>query len=532
MDMQSSTFRISEKHNAILTPFDPRIKQVIPHAQVLAKNGNQYHLVPHSHTETKLLNNFGYPVPAPILTQYDWRGTKPFESQKATAKLMTMARRAYILSEMGTGKTRAALYAIDFLIQVGEINKVLIIAPLSTLSTVWEREIFECFPHLNAIVLHGTREQRKKALAIDADIYIINHDGVTVLSDTLLRMLKIDAIIVDELAVLRNRRTSRWKATNKLTTHCKYVWGMTGAPIPKDPTDAYGQVKLLTPANMTQSFTDFKDSVMYRITQFKWKPRTAANDIVYEAMSPHIRYLRKDCVDLPPTTYTTHNVALTAGQKVAYNDMFKKLQVQIATELLTHKVVAANTGVQLNKLLQISAGFVYGKKQGRDTIVAEYDIRPRLKLLNEIIDEASGKVIVFAQYKHSVEQVARHLGRNHYVEYIHGDVPKTKRDTIFNTFQHSKYPRVLVAHPGTMSHGLTLTAANTTVWYAPPFSLEYYEQANARTTRPGQNLHTHIIHIESTPAERGVYKTLQQRGNVMEALLDLFTKGGSSDSLL
>ncbi len=514
--MDTSNFRISTKHRCIITRYDQRIAQLIPHSREIEKNGTRFLTTAHRDTETKLLNNLGYAVPSPILHQYDWANTTPFESQRDTARLMCENRRGYILNDMGTGKTRASLYACDFLMATREIQSVLVVAPLSTLTTVWEREVFACFPHRRAVALHGTKDKRLKLLAEPADFYIINHDGVGVLEDALHDRPDINAIIIDELAVLRNSKTKRWKVMNRLVKKKKYAWGMTGGPMPKAPTDAYGQIKLLTPEQVKNTyFTGFRSKTMLQITQFKWIPKKEANDIVHALMQPAVRYSREDCVDLPPTTFSTHEVELSAEQKKAYKDMQQKF-------ILEHngvEVTAANAGVQASKLIQIGCGFSYGANEA----VVELDCKKRFDTLTGILDGTENKVIVFAPFKHTVRFLKAHLSLAGYsVERIDGDVPKSERDVIFNAFQHSSEPRVIVAHPQTMAHGLTLTAADTIVWYAPFWDLELYDQANARITRPGQVNHTHVIHIQASPVEKRVYNTLTKRGNMQQSLLSLF----------
>lgn len=515
----SCHFRISAKHQCVVMRYDIRVAQLIPHAKEVVKNGTKFLTTPHRDTETKLLNNLGYAVDAPILYHYDWGGTTPFMSQRDTARLLTENRRAYVLNDMGTGKTRASLFACDFLMDNEEIQSVLVVAPLSTLTTVWEREIFAYFPHRRAVALHGTKDKRLKLLAEPADFYIINHDGVGVLEEVLHARPDIDTIIIDEIAILRNSKTKRWKIMNRLCKSKKYVWGMTGGPMPKAPTDAYGQIKLLTPERVAGIyFTGFRSKTMLQITQFKWIPKKEANDIVHELMQPAVRYSREDCIDLPPTTYSTQEIALSNEQKKAY----KQMQREFMLEHNGLEITAANAGVQASKLIQISSGFSYGS----NGVVVELDCKTRLDTLTEILDGTQNKVIVFAPFKHTVRSLKAYLSlAGYFVERIDGDVTKTERDVIFNSFQHSSEPRVIVAHPQTMSHGLTLTAADTIVWYAPCWDLELYDQACARITRPGQVNHTHIIHIQASPVEKRVYNVLNKRGNMQQALLSLFKDG-------
>jgi SNF2 family DNA or RNA helicase len=259
---------------------------------------------------------------------------------------------------------------------------------------------------------------------------------------------------------------------------------------------------------------------MRQIGTFKWVERPEAIDIVHEVMQPAVRFTREQCFDLPPTTYTTLQVALDPAAQKAYKDMLEELH----TEVRNHEITAANEGVKLSKLLQISAGFGYSEG-GTGHYIGGVD---RFKTIFELIEGSQGKVIVFASFRYMVEMLAGVLGKRYQVGMIHGDVPKAQRDLIFANFQKES-TRVLVAHPQCCAHGLTLTAANTTIWATPTTSNEIYEQANARITRAGQTQNTHIIHLASTKAESQVYQRLKTKQRMQGALLDLFAAQTNDD---
>lgn len=512
--------RIFENKRAIVMPARADVLNLMPVAKPFSVRGEQMMSVPHTVEAARLLYNLGVQVPSPIEHYYDWAGGTPFDSQIKTASMLSVHRRAYVLSEMGVGKTRAALFAADYLMREGKVTRALIAAPLSTLVGVWENEIFENFPHLQATVLYGDKKKRLKLLGVKSDIYIINHDGVKVLNAELLRRPDIDLIIIDELATYRNSKSERWKVIKPLVARSKYVWGLTGSPTPNDPTDAYGQVKLLTPENVSFSFKGFQQQTMRQISQFRWVPRPEANDIVKSVMAPSIRFTRDECFDLPPVTYSTRTVEMDPRASTAYGKMMKELAIQVQAE----EIKAANEGVKLSKLLQISSGFVYDA-DGKPHYVGGVN---RIRAVFEIIEQTSDKVIVFAAFRFQVDLLARALGKRYSVAAIHGGTPKSARDEAFIGFQKGLEPRILVAHPATMAHGLTLTAASTIIWFSPVTSLEIYEQANARITRAGQNKHAHIIHIMSAPVEGRVYKRLQTKSKMQGALLDLFKEGAAA----
>jgi SNF2 family DNA or RNA helicase len=418
---------------------------------------------------------------------------------------------------MGTGKTNSALWAYDYLRRTKQTKKMLVVCPLSTMERTWADSVFNTFPHLDAVVLHGTRERRQKLLKQDVHIYIINIDGLAAIKDELAKRDDIDLIVVDELALARNASTDRWKLLNTICNKqsMRRVWGMTGSPTPNAPTDAWAQCRLVTPDNTTvpKYFGAFRDKVMRQLTQFKWVNRPEANDVVWQMMQPAIRFSLDDCTDLPEQTFITREVEMTPEQKKAYKDMLSKL----ATDYQGGQILAVNEAVKANKLIQIACGVAYGTN-GEEVVIPS---KPRMDVLKEIIEESEGKVIVFVPLTAALESVAAEISKDWSVEVVHGQTSKSERDRIFGAFQRQPDPRVLVANAGAMSHGLTLTEATTIVWYAPVHSNETYEQACARVRRPGQTRTTVIVHICGSDVERRVYKRLQDKQSMQGLLLDM-----------
>jgi SNF2 family DNA or RNA helicase len=511
-----------EKKAVVLKLRNPsRVTTVIPTAKLVEHKGSTLVAIPHRPDETRVLRNLGFEVPEPMPIHYDWPKVSgkhsPFSAQLDTASFLSMNSRAFCLNGMGTGKTNSALWAYDYLRRTKTVNKVLVVCPLSTMERTWADSAFQTFPHLDCVVLHGTRERRNKLLAQDVDIYVINIDGLSTIKDALAKRPDIDLIVVDELALARNSGTDRWKILNTICNKQapRRVWGMTGSPTPNAPTDAWAQCKLVTPDNPTlpKYFSAFRDRVMRQITPFKWAARQDANEAVYQMMQPAIRFSLDDCVDLPEQTFITRDVALTPEQNKAYKDMLNKL----STEYAGGQILAVNEAVKANKLIQIACGVAYGT-DGEHVIIPS---KPRMDVLKEVIEESEGKVIVFVPLTGALESVASELRKDFTVETVHGGTSKADRDRIFNEFQRGLDPRVLVANASTMSHGLTLTAATTIVWYAPVHSNETYEQACARVRRPGQTRTTVIVHIAGTDVERRVYKRLQDKQSMQGVLLDM-----------
>jgi len=510
---------ISNDRKHLVLPAKPELVQLMPHARMFEHAGQQFLLVPNKPDETKLARNLGFDVPPPMLTQYDWRGQTPWDVQRITAALLVENPRFFVLSSMGTGKTRAAIWAADWLMRTGVARRALITAPLSTLTPVWQRELFHVMPREQTVVLHhAQRAKRLELLKQPARWFIVNHHGVGLMRDELVAR-GFDIIIVDELAVFRNQRTDLWKSLNVLIRAGdpppKHVWGMTGSPTPRAPTDAYAQVKLIAPARVPKSFMFFRDLTMRQVSPFKWLNRPDATAIVHQAMQPSVRYSRDDIEELPETSYIDRDVPPSAAIKHMYSVMLDRMRAMIADGTIT----AANEGILQGKLLQVSCGYVYTDTKG----VYNLPNASRLQALEDAVAETDRGVLVFVPFLHALAGVASHLTRaGENIAVVHGDTTRTQRDAIFTTFQAGTGARVIVAHPQTMAHGLTLTRADTIIWFSPTMSLETYEQANARITRPGQKFKTVILHLVGTHVEKITYTRLRNRSRMQGALLSMF----------
>lgn len=510
---------IDQKAKAILLNLKnpERVTSVLPKKQwrdVVVK-GKKLLAVAHHLDAVKLLRNLGIDAPSPINYYYEHRKrVTPFFAQRKTMEFLTLNDRAFVLNDLGTGKTLSALWTFDYLRSRNMASKMLVIAPLSTLDRTWGDEIFRNLPHLNYAVLHGSRERRLRLLESPADVYIINHDGVKVIAEELKTRHDIDVVVVDELASFRNQSTDRWKALKSIVVDRQRVWGMTGTPTPNDPTDAWAQIRLIKPEAVPPYFTKFRDMVMRQASQYVWLPKEGALDVVNSVMQPAVRFTREQCVDLPPAIYQTRSVDLSPDQKRMYKEMVSKLHAEHAGGQIT----AVNEAVKLMKLIQICCGVAYDNTG--DNLVIEAG--ERVKVLKEIIENAGTKVIVFVPLTGALNHIVAELRTSFTVEAVNGAVSSKERSRIFADFQNSKDPRVLVAQPAAMSHGLTLTAASTIVWFAPITSTEVYTQANGRITRPSQKHTQFIIHIEGSDVERRIYDRLTKKQAMQGALLDMF----------
>lgn len=454
-------------------------------------------------------------VPSPILGKYDWPGRyKPFEHQKTTASFLTMNRRAFCFNEQGTGKTGSAIWASDFLIKEKLIKRVLIICPLSIMESAWAADLFNFAMHRRIDVAHGARKKRQAIIEGDAEYIIINYDGVEIVKDEI-EAGGFDLIIADEATHYKNAQSKRWKILASLIKPNTWLWMMTGTPAAQSPVDAYGLAKLVNPKGVPKFFGAFREMVMQKITQFKWVPKPRAVDLVFNALQPAIRFTKEQCLDLPEMTYVKREVELTPQQRKYYDTLRKQMVMVAAGEQIT----AANAAVNMNKLLQISCGAVY--TDTGETV--EFDIKNRYKVLREVIDESSKKVLVFVPFKHVIDLLKDKLTKDGITnEIIRGDVSAPNRTRIFKEFQTTDNPRVLIIQPQAAAHGVTLTAANTIVWWGPVSSLETYAQANARVHRSGQTHPCTVVQLQGSTVEKRIYTMLDERINVHTKMIDLY----------
>ena len=465
--------------------------------------------------EARSLNQLGIKSPSPIEAKYTWTGRyKPFDHQVSTASFLTLHQKGFCFNEQGTGKTASAIWASDFLMKQGVINRVLVVCPLSIMDSAWRDDLFTFATHRTVSVAHGSADKRKKIVQEGSDYVVINYDGVGIVLDEL-KKGGFDLIIVDEATHYKNAQTRRWKLLRQLVHDDTWLWMMTGTPAAQNPTDAYGLAKLVNPYKVPRFFGAFKDMVMFKVSQFTWKIRADATDIVYRVLQPAIRFTKEECLDLPPMIYTKRQVELTAQQKKYYKELKTKLVLDITGEQIT----AVNAAVTLNKLLQISAGAIYTDEGD----VLEFDINNRYKVLREVIDESSQKVLVFVPFKHAIDILTDKLrSEGITTEVIRGDVPAHKRTHIFKQFQEDDNPQVLVIQPQAAAHGVTLTRANTVVWWGPTSSLETYDQANARVHRSGQTHKCTVVQLQGSDAEKHVYRLLDRKINVHTKFIELY----------
>ena len=508
---------IDDRALLVRTRNPQRITDAIEKSRVVKQEGDVHEVLVHWELdEASRLATLLKHVPSPITKEYDWPGLhKPFAHQRQTAEFLSLRQKAFCFSEQGTGKTASAIWAADYLMKKGLVRRVLVICPLSIMKSAWQADLFTFACHRTCDVAYGNRQARKDVINSEAEFVIINYDGVEIVAEDIKADGRFDLIIVDEASSYKNVQTQRWKVLNKMIGLKTRVWMMTGTPAAQSPVDAYGLAKIINPKNVPAFFGQFRDKVMTKVGQFRWTPRPGIEKYIHAVLQPAIRFEKKDCLDLPPVTHAFRDAPLTPQQRKYYKQLKAKMAITAGGEDIT----SVNAATNMNKLLQIAGGAVY-TDSGE---VVEFDVSNRLKVIEEVIQEASHKVLVFVPFTHTIELLHTHLNNCGIpTEIINGDVPLNKRSQIFNDFQRKPNPRVLVIQPQAASHGLTLTAANIVIWYAPVTSVETYLQANARINRPGQNNPMTIVHVSGSEVESRIYNMLRNNINIHGKIIDLY----------
>jgi SNF2 family DNA or RNA helicase len=461
------------------------------------------------------LRDLGLNPPSPIERRYDWPGKfKPMSHQRDTSAFLTMNRKAFCFSDPGTGKTASAIWAADFLMKQGLIKRILVVCPVSIMDAAWRNDLFTFAMHRRVDVAYGSAAKRRKVIESDAEFVIINFDGVKVMADDIAAG-GFDLIIVDEASSYQNAQTARWKTLNKLVGPGTWLWMMTGTPAAQGPDYAYGLAKLVNPKSVPRHFGAFRDTVMYKVTPFKWAAKQNAAETVHRVLQPAIRFSKDECLDLPDLVYVARMVEMTTQQKKFYDRMRKDLLMEAAGE----NVTAGTAAVAMTKLLQISSGSVITDDQN----ALVFDISSRYRVLSEVLAETPSKVLVFVPFRNSIALLSEKLrSDNVSCEIIDGSVPVSRRTEVFAAFQNQTDPRVLIIQPQAAAHGVTLTAADTVVWWGPTASLEIYEQANARIHRKGQTKKCTIVQLVGSPVEQRVYKMLDNKIDLHRQVIDLY----------
>ena len=441
---------------------------------------------------------------------------KPHKYQQIALDKIISTPRVGLFLDMGLGKTVVTLTAIDELIyNCYEIEKVLVIAPLRVAEDTWSRECekWDHLRHLRISKILGTPSQRRNALLKDADIYIINRENVAWLTNELSSIgnaWNFDMVVIDELSSFKSSKSQRFKALKKYITLSKRVVGLTGTPAPNGLIDLWSQIYLLDGGErLGRTVSGYRERYFLpdkrnQTTIFSYKPKEESEKAIYDKISDIcVSMSAEDWLEMPERIDTVQHIKLSDKELKLYEEFEKEQYL----EFINGQVTAATAAALTNKLLQFSNGAMY-LDDGSYKVTSD----KKLEALAEIVDTSQGQpILCFYSYRHDCERI---------LTKFKGAKKLESADDI-RDWNDGKIP-LLLAHPAGAGHGLNLqTGGNIIVWFGLTWSLELYQQANARLYRQGQKNSVIIHHLvtDGTVVKR-VLDSLQGKREVQDELLE------------
>jgi SNF2 family DNA or RNA helicase len=440
-----------------------------------------------------------------------------FEHQRSSTDFILSHERALDASDPGTGKTRVQIEAFARRLADGG-GKALVIAPKSLLRSAWEDDFRKFAPHVATSV--ATATNRDKAFARVADVYITNTDAVNWLSKQPAKFFfGFDTLIIDEMSTFKHSTSQRSKNLNKIKKHFRYRYGMTGTPNSNTITDIWHQYFVLDDGQrLGTSFFAFRSATCEpkqigpQPNMVKWTDKPGIEGAVTSLVKDiTVRHRFEDCISIPENHQYCVNYHLDTIQKSKYRTMELAALVNVGRSTVN----AVNAAAQITKLLQIASGAVY-------TDTGEYGLvsTGRYSLICDLVEQREHS-IVFFHWKHQRDELIKELeDRKISWTLVDSSVNDKKRHEAVDLFQKGFY-RVLLAHPQSAAHGLTLTKGTTTIWSSPTYNLEHWLQGNRRIYRAGQQKRTEtIVVIAPGTIEQEVYEKMLLKNDRQVSMLE------------
>lgn len=436
----------------------------------------------------------------------------PHDYQRYAAEFIIAHPIAALLLDMGLGKTSITLTAINnLLFDRFEIHKVLVVAPLRVARDTWSTEIekWEHLKNLRYSVVVGTAQERISALCTPADIYIINRENIQWLVEESGLPFDFDMAVIDELSSFKSHQSKRFRAFMKVRPKLKRIVGLTGTPAGNGLMDLFAEFKLLDMGERLGRLIGqyrnayFQPDKRNGMVIYNYKPLPNAERQIYDKISDiTISMKAADHLKMPELISSEYTVQLSEKEKEKYDRLKKDLI--LATE--DNEVAAANAASLSNKLSQMANGAVYSDD---DSIIEIHD--RKLDALEDIIESMNGKPLLVAYwFKHDLERIRKWF-----------EIREIKSSEDISDWNSGKIPVALI-HPASAGHGLNLQSGGSTlVWFGLTWSLELYQQTNARLWRQGQTADTVVIQhiIAKGTIDEQIMKALKTKDTTQAALI-------------
>lgn len=481
----------------------------------------------------KILHNAGVNTEGlhPIHHRYTYPKVKltheMYPHAKATSNAMVEFERGFVLNESRLGKSSSFIAAADYLMKDNVVKSVLIIAPLSTLQSVWQDEINGMVPQRSTCLLanNKTGKARKKfardELKKGHSFYIINPDGIKVLERELQDAINnklITAVVVDESTEFGNYRTARWKVLNRLVKHLRYLWLMTATP--GSPEFVYGQAKLINPSSVPTSVDVWKMKTMIKVSKYKWIPKPTSDKMIQQVLVPSIRFRKRDVFkDMPDEMIIPRRIELSPKQA----SMLDIMNEDGGMILNGVEVVPANAAVLLDKVLQISSGTMIIDSKAKQSVRLPID--DKVNAVLDLMKETPFKTIIITNYRETCSYLCDEFnGKGVNTAMVNGSVSAKDRAVIFRDFMADDELRCLVAHPETVQYGLELASADKLIfWGAPKISPFKYKQTKDRIYSGYQKSEKPAVYqFYSTFVEKRMFDALEKGDEWQTKVADFF----------
>ncbi|MGM0940343.1 MAG: SNF2-related protein [Bacillota bacterium] len=424
----------------------------------------------------------------------------PHQYQEYAIQKIIDTPAAGLFLDMGLGKTVITLTALEELKNTYfDAGKILVIAPLRVAQDTWSRETakWDHLQHITISKILGSRTQREKALKAEADVYVINRENVPWLVSMTGSEWPFDTVVIDELSSFKSSKSKRFRALRRVRPLMQRIIGLTGTPTPNGLHDLWAQLYLLDQGErLGRTITGYRDRYFTPGRRdghivYEWKQKDEAENRVYEKISDIcVSMSAKDWLDLPERIERMVPVTLTASARKKY----EKLEKDLLLPFEDSDVTADTAAVLSNKLLQIANGAVYDENKDVQEVH-----HAKLDALEDLIEAANGKTILcFYTYKHDLSRIMKRFPEAKKLEGLE-DIEAWNKGEI----------PLLLTHPASAGHGLNLQdGGHNIVWFGLTWSLELYQQANARLDRQGQKERVIIHHLV---AENTLDETVSSR---------------------
>lgn len=436
----------------------------------------------------------------------------PHDYQRYAAEFIITHPIAALLLDMGLGKTSITLTAINYLLfDSFEVHKVLVVAPLRVARDTWSAEIekWEHLKNLRYSVVVGTERERLNALHTSADIYIINRENIQWLVEESGLTFDFDMAVIDELSSFKNHQSKRFKAFMKVRPKLKRIVGLTGTPASNGLMDLFAEFKLLDMGERLGRLIGqyrnayFQPDKRNGMVVYSYKPLPDAEQRIYDKISNiTISMKATDHLIMPELVSTEYMIQLSKNEKEKYDRL--KEDLIFSTE--DNEVTAANAASLSNKLSQMANGAVYSDDE---SVIQIHD--RKLDALEDIIESMNGKTLLVAYwFKHDLERIQKRF-----------EIREIKSSADISDWNSGKIPVALI-HPASAGHGLNLQSGGSTlVWFGLTWSLELYQQTNARLWRQGQTADTVVIQhiIAKGTIDEQIMKALKAKDTTQAALI-------------